>query len=128
VLEPVAGSPVGGGSLLSLIPYLIERASLVGDGVWVWLGGTLVLLGFGHGPVLCGRRLGTLLGPEKTSCGVLSLVRSGSFCPNASVCVRGGGVGIWVWLCVECCIVDASILFVVKCVRAHGGCLGIRSR
>ena len=38
------------------------------------------------------------------------------------------GVGFGVWLCVECCIVDASILFVVKCVRAHGGCLGIRSR
>jgi hypothetical protein len=95
VLEPVAGSPVGGGSLLSLIPYLIERASLVGDGVWVWLGGTLVLLGFGHGPVLCGRRLGTLLGPEKTSwvlrnCGLFSLaalVEGFLTLP----CVGGGG-------------------------------------
>ena len=63
-------------------------------------------------------------------------------------CGCGGGVGVGVWLCVECCIVDASIFVkwtsrgacpavgggvgvvwcVVKCVRAHGGCLGIRSR
>ncbi len=29
----------------------------------------------------------------------------------------------------ENCIVDASIfIFVVKLIRAHGGCLGIRSR
>ena len=34
------------------------------------------------------------------------------------------GVG---WLCVEICIVDASI-FVVKLSRANGGCLGTRSR
>jgi hypothetical protein len=47
---------------------------------------------------------------------------------NADRGVRGGGVVVGVWLCVECCIVDASILSVVKCVRAHGGCLGIRSR
>ena len=31
------------------------------------------------------------------------------------------------WLFVENCTVDASI-FVVKLVRAHGGCLGTRSR
>ena len=62
-------------------------------------------------------------------------------------------VGVGVWWCVECCIVDASILLclvlwfekfmptmladmmcvvlvgvVVKCCRAQGGCLGIRSR
>ena len=48
-------------------------------------------------------------------------------------------VGVGVWWCVECCIVDASIFFVsgfvvcacllcVKCCRAQGGCLGIRSR
>jgi hypothetical protein len=33
------------------------------------------------------------------------------------------------WLFVENCTVDASILFfVVKFLRANGGCLGIRSR
>ena len=54
------------------------------------------------------------------------------------------GVGVWGVL-VENCIVDASIfaalsrrlfwvggvvllVFVVKLIRAHGGCLGIRSR
>ena len=49
-------------------------------------------------------------------------------------------VGVGVWWCVECCIVDASIYFFVsgfvvcacllcvKCCRAQGGCLGIRSR
>ena len=31
------------------------------------------------------------------------------------------------WWWVEICIVDASI-FVAKFFRAHGGCLGIRSR
>ena len=30
--------------------------------------------------------------------------------PNARGCLCGGGVGGGVWLCVECCIVDASIL------------------
>ena len=34
---------------------------------------------------------------------------------------------VWVWVLVESCIVDASI-FVVKLLRAHGGCLGTRSR
>jgi hypothetical protein len=54
--------------------------------------------------------------------------------------VTGGGVGCRVWVLglggmsrlVGCllfvnCIVDASI-FVAKFFRAHGGCLGIRSR
>jgi hypothetical protein len=36
---------------------------------------------------------------------------------------------VWWWVCpyFENCTVDASI-FVAKLVRAHGGCLGIRSR
>ena len=42
-----------------------------------------------------------------------------------------GGVGgfgvVWVCLLFENCTVDASI-FVVKFVRANGGCLGMRSR
>ncbi len=45
--------------------------------------------------------------------------------PDVGVVVVGG---VGVWLCVECCIVDASILLWLKCLRAHGGCLGIRSR
>jgi hypothetical protein len=36
-------------------------------------------------------------------------------------------VVVWVWLLFENCTVDASI-FVVKFVRANGGCLGMRSR
>lgn len=40
--------------------------------------------------------------------------------------VVGGGVG-GRCLLFEICIVDASI-FVAKFFRAHGGCLGIRSR
>ena len=94
---------------------------------------------------------GTLLGPEKTSAGwwvVFSGGRSRPGPSNASPCgghfgVCGGVVvvvvGFGVWWCVECCIVDASIFFVsgfvvcacllcVKCCRAQGGCLGIRSR
>ncbi len=45
----------------------------------------------------------------------------------------GWGLGVWwwgglvVWLLFVNCIVDASI-FVAKLFRAHGGCLGIRSR
>ena len=39
------------------------------------------------------------------------------------------GVVGGVWSLFENCIVDASIfIFVVKLVRAHGGCLGTRSR
>ena len=39
-----------------------------------------------------------------------------------------GGFGVvWVCLLFENCTVDASI-FVVKFVRANGGCLGMRSR
>ena len=56
---------------------------------------------------------------------------AGLMLPGCPVWVVVVVVAVWwfgVWLCVECCIVDASILFVVKCVRAHGGCLGIRSR
>jgi hypothetical protein len=42
--------------------------------------------------------------------------------------VPAGAVAV-VWSCVlfENCTVDASI-FVCKCVRAYGGCLGTRSR
>ena len=56
-------------SLLSLIPCLIKRcAGCLAGGVWVWLGGTLLLLGSDMVRLLSGgrRRARTLLGPEGT--------------------------------------------------------------
>jgi hypothetical protein len=53
---------------------------------------------------------GTLLGPEETPVGVFS----GCSWPGLSNALRLlGWWWLWwvgVWLCVECCIVDASIL------------------
>ncbi len=97
--------------LLSLFPCLIKHVGArVGVGVWVWLGGTYRCL-FGQFPV-CGRGgLGTLLGPEKTPCSCVFLVPLLGWSPNVlAVGGCGGGCGFGVWLCVECCIVDASIL------------------
>ena len=54
--------------------------------------------------------IGALLGPEATRRGVY----------------RSGNV-LFLGVVFENCRVDASI-FVVKLLRAHGGCLGIRSR
>jgi hypothetical protein len=86
---------------------------------------------------------GTLLGPEETSAGwwgFLGWPSLGSGHLTRSWLFVGVWWWLWwvgVWWCVECCIVDASILlcldlwfysFVVKCCRAQGGCLGIRSR
>ena len=80
---------------------------------------------------------GALLGPERT--------RAVRFCPDDVVVVALSFPPLWfglyrmlcVWLVpmvvrvlgwlFENCTVDASI-FVVKLLRAHGGCLGIRSR
>ena len=43
--------------------------------------------------------------------------------------LRGGcRVVVGVGWCFENCTVDASIFVVVKFLRAHGGCLGIRNR
>jgi hypothetical protein len=85
----------------------------------------------------------TLLGPERTTgpalFGVwgLLLVSRGDRSP-ASLC---GGLSVAVRVVVENCTVDASIFcfcahlcrdflmcVLVKLLRAHGGCLGIRSR
>ena len=123
-----AGERVSG--VLSLFPHLIKRVLLpVG-------GGCVGVAGWNTYRWRSGReeKFGMLLGPEKTPGLGGSLVRSWSWLSNASawcsvVCSwwRPGEIGVW--LCVECCIVDASIsLFVGKCVRAHGGCLGIRGR
>ena len=92
--------------------------------------------------------LDTLLGPEETGQGAGPLTRC---CSRVAVLLLVGrcflvcranplsyrfmplGVGVWWWVgLVVCllfvnCIVDASI-FVAKFFRAHGGCLGIRSR
>ena len=86
----------------------------------------------GHGLVarVAGRWVGTLLGPE----GMTSLDGRG----RLRLCGRGAAS---VRVVVENCTVDASIFcfcahlcrdflmcVLVKLLRAHGGCLGIRSR
>lgn len=97
--------------------------------------------------------MGTLLGPEETGpfawpllvvvvvVGLVFLqgwspaIPAGVLACGFACCgwACGGGSGVWwwgglvVWLLFVNCIVDASI-FVAKLVRAHGGCLGIRSR
>jgi hypothetical protein len=128
-LEPVAG-------------LLVPPAVLVGVGAWVSGAGVW---------------LGTLLGPEGTGrfawsplwwwlcapVGVACFARWGrssaipvwvllggrrlwvAVAGRGSGCLVAGGAGRW--LLFVNCIVDASI-FVAKFFRAHGGCLGIRSR
>jgi hypothetical protein len=81
-----------------------------------------------------GGGVGTLLGPEGTNpvgcprwgVGLFWMVICAWFvdCFPWWGWVRAGGCG---WLLVENCTVDASI-FVVKLLRANGGCLGTRSR
>ena len=79
---------------------------------------------------------GTLLGPEETGAGA-----PGSSVRPACPAVRMPTGRAWFRLLLENCIVDASIFcksvaffclgirFVcVKFLRAHGGCLGTRSR
>ncbi len=73
---------------------------------------------------MAGRVLGvcpesTLLGPEDS----VTFLRCG---PDAHV-PRFGVCGVWVRSLFENFTVDASI-FVVKFLRAHGGCLGTRNR
>jgi hypothetical protein len=52
---------------------------------------------------------------------------SGPACCQTALCGVSGGVGLVFGLLFENCTVDASI-FVAKFLRAHGGCLGTRSR
>jgi hypothetical protein len=83
-------------------------------------------------------RLGALLGPEGTSApddgvALWREVVQGVVAPNGphqGPVVRGGVRGESGGMSCpyfENCTVDASI-FVAKLIRAHGGCLGIRSR
>jgi hypothetical protein len=61
---------VGGSGEPPFTVSMPDQAScrLVGGGVWVWLGGTLLLLVRFVLAVVAGAELGTLLGPEKTPC------------------------------------------------------------
>ena len=60
-------------------------------------------------------RFGTLLGPEETP-GWCSFLASRSWLGPLMRLVGCGGVWmVGVWLCVECCIVDASILLWSSC-------------
>ncbi len=75
---------------------------------------------------------GTLLGPEGTPVrGFLEGSERFQFLPSIQTAPHLVGVGVCdlvgVWLFFENYTVDASI-FVVKLLRAYGGCLGTRSR
>ena len=85
----------------------------------MWLGGTL-RCGFGRRLVVWAG-LGTLLGPEETPCRLVGVflvplpALDRLTHPVARACVARACVGVvvvvgvGVWWCVECCIVDASI-------------------
>ena len=58
-----------------------------------------------------GSGFGMLLGPERTSVGWVFFLAASGLGRLTPSCGGGGGLlGFGVWLCVECCIVDASIL------------------
>ena len=98
---------------------------------------TASFLGVGKVGDRWGGRLGTLLGPEGTSTPLLGgpswqRLWLGSHHIERLQPARRSGCGTrWLWWLIrpyfENCTVDASI-FVAKLLRAHGGCLGIRSR
>ena len=76
--------------------------------------------------------VGTLLGPEGTGGGCFDTLRVfflWAGLPSNCFGLRPGCVVVLVGfgLLFENCTVDASI-FVAKFLRAHGGCLGTRSR
>jgi hypothetical protein len=86
------------------------------------------------------RWCGTLLGPEGMSihcCGGWRPLVEGCGLAVISTVRFVAGFRVWLWVrgelwwrvrpYFENCTVDASI-FVAKLLRAHGGCLGIRSR
>jgi hypothetical protein len=106
-----------GEGLLSLIPHLIKasgRCLVAGCGCgWVEHFRCLSVLSSPSG----GGGLDTLLGPEETPVGgvVLGAISGVAGLTRGVPCfvvgvLCGGGVVVGVWLCVECCIVDASIL------------------
>jgi hypothetical protein len=80
------------------------------------------------GDAAVGETSSILLGPE-----IIAAVGGGFFSGSASALNTGGCGLVWFGcggaglVLVENCTVDASI-FVVKLLRAYGGCLGTRSR
>ena len=103
-------------------PRFVVAVVGVGGWVWVWLGGTLLLLVTGARARcwVLRRHLAAAVvggGGVCVSGPLLAGLSNASCVPwcAARVCVVGGGCGcgggwwVGVWLCVECCIVDASI-------------------
>jgi hypothetical protein len=93
-------------SLLSLIPCLIKQSVAFWWCLWVWLGGTLLLLGSGHVPVfVAGGLAHCWVLRRHPCCGCCSLVRSWPGRPNASclspVWVVWFVVAVW-WLGCGC--------------------------
>ena len=134
------GSWIAAGALVQLRFWC---RSLRGVVVGVWVGTRVGGVGW---------LVGTLLGPEATSPALVHgvagpvglVVVCGGWVFGVSAWPRlrvyqsmlsgvsggvgvGAGVGCGVGLLFENCTVDASI-FVAKFLRAHGGCLGTRSR
>ena len=101
-----------GWGLLSLIPHLIKQSRAGGCGGVGVAGWNIALL---VRTCACGDAggLGTLLGPEETPGCRVFLVPLLVLSSNVSLACCGWVWWRWwvgVWLCVECCIVDASIL------------------
>ena len=122
LLDVHASVGLMGGTLTSSVAASSASSSTAGGSFGVRVVGT----GGGGGVVV-----GTLLGPEGAdassdhSSAVRRLPRPWLFA-GVGLGVRGDDGG---WDCpyLENCTVDASI-FVAKLLRAHGGCLGTRSR
>ena len=71
--------------------------SALAGGVWVWLGGTLLLLVRLFWPLVVGAELGTLLGPEETPVRgwfLWSASGLGRLMPRCSGWWRRGGWGV----------------------------------
>ena len=86
--------------------------------------------------MVAGGLVDTLLGPEGTRvCGFFQYMDMAYRSMSAHNASEVLGVGVWVLACgggrcvlFENWTVDASIFNESKCIRAHGGCLGTRSR
>ncbi len=118
----VPGVVLTGGTLASGPGVRGSASSTAGSG---FLRGLLVV-GTVRGRGTWGR--GTLLGPEGTAGDGWDFGRIGPALHRTVRLCAGQAVGRgWGRPFFENCTVDASI-FVVKLVRAHGGCLGTRSR
>jgi len=112
---------------------LTRSCGAFGAGVWGWVERQDVCENADPLGVGFGTQCWVLRGDTPASEGVLSALRPGPSQSSLHLCLLGI-VWWWlwwagVWWCVECCIVDASILFCVlrvcgQVVRAHGGCLG----